>query len=50
MFVSATELIGSPGLPVTVQGLRLALNKWARDSESMKRKRPGTKAYEYHID
>lgn len=50
MFVSATALIGIPGLPVTVQGLRLALNKWARDSESMKRKRPGTKAYEYYID
>lgn len=50
MFVSATELIGIPGLPVTVQGLRLALNKWASGSESMKRKRPGSKAYEYHID
>ncbi|WP_334471363.1 DNA-binding protein [Arsenophonus sp. PmNCSU2021_1] len=50
MFVSVNELIGIPGLPSTVQGLRWSLNKWAAGSVSMKRKRPGTKAYEYHID
>lgn len=50
MFVSANELLGITGLPGTVQGIRLALNKWAGNADSMKRKRAGTKAYEYHID
>ncbi|OZI15529.1 transposase [Sodalis-like symbiont of Philaenus spumarius] len=50
MFVSANELLGITGLPGTVQGIRLALNKWAGNAETMKRKRAGTKAYEYHID
>ncbi|MEN3258483.1 Mu transposase C-terminal domain-containing protein [Sodalis endosymbiont of Spalangia cameroni] len=50
MFVSANELLKIPGLPETVQGMRLALNKWSKDSDQMKRKRTGTKAFEYHID
>ncbi|EOV0971277.1 Mu transposase C-terminal domain-containing protein [Edwardsiella piscicida] len=48
MFVSVNELVGISGLPGTVQGIRAALNKWACDG--MKRKRPGTKAFEYSID
>lgn len=50
MFLSVNELIGLPGMPGTVQGVRASLNKRAGSSLELKRKRPGTKAFEYHID
>ncbi|HFQ7486671.1 TPA: DDE-type integrase/transposase/recombinase, partial [Klebsiella pneumoniae] len=50
MFVTVNELIGIPGLPSTVQGLRLTLNKRASGSPELVRKREGSKAFEYHVD
>ncbi|WP_158780740.1 Mu transposase C-terminal domain-containing protein [Pantoea sp. BAV 3049] len=50
MFVTVNELMGLPGLPGTVQGLRFTLNKLAGDSVELMRRRKGTKAFEYHVD
>ncbi|HEN3351649.1 TPA: transposase [Yersinia enterocolitica] len=50
MFLSVNELIGLPGMPGTAPGVRAALNKRAGNSLDLKRKRAGTKAFEYHID
>lgn len=50
MFLSVNELVGLSGLPGTAQGVRYFLNKSAGDSSELKRKREGTKAFEYHID
>lgn len=50
MFLSVNELVGLSGLPGTVQGVRYVLNKSAGDSSELKRKREGSKAFEYHID
>ncbi|EAO5738161.1 hypothetical protein FAX67_19520, partial [Salmonella enterica] len=49
MFVSVNELIGLPGVPGTVQGIRYAVKKWA-STDHLKRRRPGTKAIEYSVD
>ncbi|MGQ8700571.1 Mu transposase C-terminal domain-containing protein [Serratia marcescens] len=50
MFVIAKELVGIPGLPATTKGIREALSRNAGDSSALKRKREGSKAFEYHID
>ncbi|MGJ3444071.1 DNA-binding protein [Enterobacter sp. PTB] len=50
MFLSVNEMIGLPGVPGTAQGVRHLLNKAAGDMVELKRKREGTKAFEYHID
>lgn len=50
MFYSANELAGLPGLPGTVQGVRWTLNRITETHPEWKRKREGTKAFEYHID
>ncbi|HGC1973792.1 TPA: DNA-binding protein, partial [Escherichia coli] len=50
MFYSANELAGLPGLPGTVQGVRWTLNRITDTHPEWKRKREGTKAFEYHID
>ncbi|MGQ6549747.1 Mu transposase C-terminal domain-containing protein [Serratia sp. IR-2025] len=50
MFITVNELVGLPGLPGTQQGIRYAMNKLAANSPELMRKRPGTKAFEYHID
>lgn len=49
MFYSANELAGLPGLPGTVQGCAGRSIGSQRRTE-WKRKREGTKAFEYHID
>lgn len=49
MFVTVNELVGIPGLPTTLQGLRYSLNKCADNSPELVRKRAGSKAFEYHI-
>ncbi|MFW1680128.1 hypothetical protein C1S99_10705 [Vibrio parahaemolyticus] len=48
MWYLVKDLVGAPGMPGTEQNVRLGLNKLA--SEDQKRKRQGTKAFEYHID
>ncbi|EPZ6664727.1 DNA-binding protein, partial [Escherichia coli] len=50
MFVLAKELVGVPGLPKTIKGIREALRRYCGESEGMMRKRAGTKAFEYHVD
>ncbi|MGL9774422.1 MAG: DNA-binding protein [Sodalis sp. (in: enterobacteria)] len=50
MFVTVSELVGLPGLPGTLQGLRWSLNMRTANSPDLVRKRSGTKAFEYHID
>lgn len=50
MFVTVNELMGLPGLPGTLQGLRFTLKKRAAGSPEMMRRRQGTKAFEYHIN
>lgn len=50
MYVVAKELIGIPGLPGTVKGMRQALKRLSDSEPGLTRKRKGTKAVEYHID
>lgn len=50
MYVTISELAGLPGLPATQQGLRYSLKKIVGNTPELVRKRPGTKAFEYHID
>ncbi len=50
MFVLAKELVGVPGLPKTIKGIREALRRYCGESEGMMRKRAGTKAFEFHVD
>ncbi|BEM86447.1 Mu transposase C-terminal domain-containing protein [Serratia marcescens] len=50
MFFVAKELVGIPGLPKTAKGIREALCRFSAGSESLVRKRTGSKAFEYHID
>ncbi|ECR7702389.1 transposase, partial [Salmonella enterica] len=50
MFFSVNDLTGVPGLPGTVQGIRWTLNRATEQKPEWRRKRAGTKAYEYHID
>ncbi|ECI5214665.1 transposase [Salmonella enterica subsp. diarizonae] len=50
MFVLVKELVGVPGLPKTIKGIREALQRSCGECEGMMRKREGTKAFEFHID
>lgn len=50
MFVTVNDVVGLPGLPGTVQGVRWTLNKRASNRPNLVRRREGTKAFEYHID
>lgn len=50
MFLTVNELTGLPGLPGTLPGIRMAMNKRASGSPDLIRKRAGTKAFEYHTD
>lgn len=50
MFYSVNDLTGLPGLPGTVQGIRWTLNRVAEQNPDWRRKRTGSKAFEYHID
>lgn len=50
MFYSVNDLIGVPGLPGTVQGIRWTLNRATKQNPEWRRKREGSKAFEYHID
>lgn len=50
MFFTVNELAGLPGLPGTLPGIRMAMNKRAAGFPERVRKRAGTKAFEYHVD
>lgn len=50
MYLTVKEIVGLPGMPGTLQGVRWAMNKFTSNAPDMIRKRSGTKALEYHID
>ncbi|HCR1890743.1 TPA: transposase [Enterobacter asburiae] len=50
MFLTVNELVGLPGLPGTLPGIRMAMKKRSSGLPDLVRKRQGTKAYEYHLD
>lgn len=50
MFMTVNELLGTPGLPGTLFGMRKSMNKRTDGQPGLVRKRKGSKAFEYHID
>ncbi|MCX2788381.1 transposase domain-containing protein [Vibrio sp. Sgm 5] len=50
MFYTVAELTGLVGVPRLERNARIFLNKLVENNETHKRKRQGTKAFEYHID
>lgn len=50
MYFTCKELIGIGGLPKTERGCRKALDKLATQNPMMRRKREGTKSFEYKLD
>ncbi|MBB8029082.1 transposase [Escherichia coli] len=50
LYVTANDLLGVPGMPVTAKGIRQALQRFAHGRNDVSRRREGTKAIEYHID
>ncbi|MTH47503.1 Mu transposase C-terminal domain-containing protein [Intestinirhabdus alba] len=50
IWLTAKESVGLPGLPGTEHNIRNSLNKRAGENELLRRRRSGTKAFEYHVD
>lgn len=50
IWLTAKELVGLPGLPRMEHNIRNGLNKRAGSNPSLRRRRSGSKAFEYHID
>lgn len=50
IWLTAKESVGLPGLPGTEHNIRNSLNKRAGENEALRRRRTGTKAFEYHVD
>lgn len=48
-WVTAKEVAGLVGMPTTDRRTRDILDEWAKGKEQARRKRSGTKAFEYHI-
>ncbi|EBS4105280.1 hypothetical protein ZD86_02160 [Salmonella enterica subsp. enterica] len=49
LWLTPQECVGKYGLPTTPTNVRNQLNKLSEDKPELKRKREGTKAYEYNI-
>lgn len=49
LWVTAKEVAGLEGMPTTDRRTRDILENWAKGKEGARRKRSGTKAFEYHI-
>lgn len=49
LWVTAQEIAGLDGMPTTDRRVRDLLEQWAGSLDGVKRKRKGTKAFEYHI-
>ena len=49
LWVTAQEVAGLDGMPTTDRRCRDLLDQWCEKNEGVKRKRRGTKAFEYHI-
>lgn len=50
MYLTANELMGFPGFPGTIQGIRAKLRKLAGDNPRLVRNRQDSRALEYSID
>lgn len=50
IWLTAKESVGLPGLPSMEHNIRNGLNKRAGESPELRRRRAGSKAFEYHID
>ncbi len=50
MFITVKEAVGAPGLPPLERNIRITLNKLSEANAAHRRKRGGSKAFEYHID
>ncbi|MFX2607034.1 Mu transposase C-terminal domain-containing protein [Enterobacter mori] len=50
IWLTAKEAVGLPGLPGMEHNIRNALNKRAGNSSVLRRRREGTKAFEYHVE
>lgn len=50
IWLTAKECVSLPGLPSMEHNIRGRLNKAAGDSLDLRRRREGTKAFEYHVD
>ncbi|EJX3112734.1 transposase, partial [Salmonella enterica] len=50
MWVTAKECLGLGGLPTRDQNVRARLDSAVKGNPEWRRKREGTKAFEYHID
>lgn len=50
IWLTAKESVGLPGLPSTEHNIRNSLNKRAGGNEALRRRRTGTKAFEYHLE
>ncbi|WOR52591.1 Mu transposase C-terminal domain-containing protein [Citrobacter freundii] len=50
MWLTAKESVGLPGLPGMEHNIRNCLNKRVGDSTELRRRRTGSKAFEYHVD
>lgn len=49
LWVTAKEVAGLEGMPTTDRRTRDILDEWAKGKEGARRKRSGTKAFEYHV-
>ncbi len=49
LWVTAKEVAGLEGMPTTDRRARDILDEWAKGKEGARRKRSGTKAFEYHV-
>ncbi|ETS98839.1 TPA: Mu transposase C-terminal domain-containing protein [Providencia alcalifaciens] len=50
IWLTAKECVGLPDFPTRLQNIRSRLDKYSGKNENFRRRRVGTKAFEYHID
>ncbi len=50
IWLAAKECVGLPDFPTRLQNIRSRLDKYSGENENYRRRRDGTKAFEYHID
>ncbi|EKJ4803611.1 multidrug DMT transporter permease, partial [Escherichia coli] len=50
MWITAKECAGIGGLPTREHNVRARLDRVIENKPELRRKREGTKAFEYHID
>lgn len=50
MWLTVSEFVNCPKFPNTVRGCRITLDKLAKENPDIRRKKQGTKAFEYNIN